>query len=315
MHNQPVVDRLKEFPTPIDTSVYEQAAALYAQRVGARALALYQVGNINYPGLSDLDLLLVVRDMRIDNVQFFSVYRRLPPRFHGLFLHEPFVVPLDCLDILRFTTHTRRQLLVGKDLASAITSESSGAEAWCRLFEGLCTHQAFLDNVRRTRIVRVRHMTAVANSLRFSIGFFDAIAATSWAKTYGSSLDTLKQSLLTDCLSEAVALQIFDHYYGTFQNLTVSIRERLSLPQTEDVVAYAKQFLRGDREVSGVDPEWARQRYQAIERYHAALARLKFSYGYLFFLAAYDDSVVKFRQDGFTARCLNGYYRLLAARS
>lgn len=286
---------------------------LYAQRVEARALAVYQVGNVKYPGLSDLDLLLIVRDAKLDNVQFFSVYRQLPKSFHGLFLHEPFIVPFDCLDILRFTTHTRRHLLRGDDLVSEILSESSSGETWCRLFEGLCTHQSFLVSVAKTATIRVRHMTAVANSLRFSLGFFDAIAATDLAATYGSKLDSLKQAMLADCLSRGVALQILEQYYDAFQNLTQLVRSRLTLSPQEDLITFGKQFLKGERDVLGVDATWVRQRYQAISKYHLALARLKVSYGYLFFLAAYEDSVVKYRQGGFTARWLNAYYRLLAA--
>jgi len=276
--------------------------------VATRALAVYQVGNVRYPGLSDLDLLIVVSDSRADNQQFFSVYNSLPKRFQQLFLHEPFVVPYDCLDCMQFTSHTSMRLLGGRDLASGLLPDTSKGEQWCRLLEGLCTYHSYFAHVAKTATIRVRHMTAVASSMRFTLAQFDAIQGSELAAQYSRQLDTFRSAFLADYQSQTLASQVFEYFFEAFQALEQTLQTRLPLAPNEEPTDFAKRFLAGERALPEVSAPWLRRRSQAIARYHQALNRLKMPYGYLFFLAAYSDSVNPYRQSRLTAKYFNAYY-------
>jgi len=312
---QPIIQHFKDFPTAIDAAAYAQAATNYARKVSSRAIAVYQVGSVRYPGLSDLDLLVVIRNPRIDNEQFFSIFNALPRNAHQLFLHQPFVVPYSCLECLRFTSHTKRKLLGGQDVASAIIPDNSQGEQWCRVFEGLCTYDSYFASIARTGAIRVRHMIAVASSLRFTLAQNDALLGTDAAIRYSVELDQLKLSILRDPMSHQVTLEIFDRFYHTFRTLEGVVRTRLALPMYQDLYEFGKQVLAAERDLPDVAPDWLRQRAETIASYHRALTALKMPYGNLFFLAAYEDRVTKFRQNRLTAKFLNAYYGLLARRA
>src|ERR1700730_1580989 len=83
----------KKMPHAATTEMYDEAVALYAQKIATRITALYRVGAMTFPGLSDIDLLVVVPHSRNDNNQFFNVFYRLPSRFHQLFRHHPSILP------------------------------------------------------------------------------------------------------------------------------------------------------------------------------------------------------------------------------
>jgi len=79
------------FLPPDNVGVYEQAARTYAARVMQfpSTLAVYQLGTINEPGVSDLDIIVVVRSTCAD-VAHLSIRYILQdePQFLAVFLHD-----------------------------------------------------------------------------------------------------------------------------------------------------------------------------------------------------------------------------------
>ena len=51
--------RVEQLPLPVDRSLYQEAIDTYLELSHKHIAALYVFGNIRYPGLSDLDLLVV----------------------------------------------------------------------------------------------------------------------------------------------------------------------------------------------------------------------------------------------------------------
>jgi len=310
LYSRPVIRSFKDFAKAIEPRLYAEAAALYAKRVAARAVAVYQVGNVNYPGLSDLDLLVVIEDRKMDNAQYFSVYRRLPKLFHDLFLHEPFILPKKCLAVLRFTSHARRQLLYGQDIAATIRHDVSPTEAWCRALEGLCTYDSFFALLSKSNGIRVRHLTAVGSSLRFTLRNLDMILGTDFATDYGRRFDALRKQLMADPKSETTSMSILCLFYDAFVKAGTTIRATLLQGTQRDLVAVAKQVLMGELKPKEVDSEYIADRFFMISEYHRGLQDLRMPYGYLFFLAAYSGTLPLYKQNGAVARFFNAYYRL-----
>ena len=93
-----------DLPEHATRGLYDEAISRYAAMVKGRAVGVHRVGNVRYPGLSDIDLLVVTEHEGVDNRYFFSALQRLPQRFHRLFLHEPFILPAWSLRVMRSTT-------------------------------------------------------------------------------------------------------------------------------------------------------------------------------------------------------------------
>src|SRR5437588_7176865 len=92
------------FPISIDRSTYDEAIARYVGAVEDRAVAIYQVGNISHPGLSDIDLVDVFAKPAWVNNQFFSPSFRLTRTFRPLFHHGPRFIPMACMDALEYSS-------------------------------------------------------------------------------------------------------------------------------------------------------------------------------------------------------------------
>jgi len=137
-----------DLPDPSTRGLYEEAISRYAAIVKSRAVGVHRLGDVRYPGLCDIDLLVVVEHEGLDNRYFFSALRRLPQRFHRLFLHEPFVLPAWSLRVLRYTTHRARKLIAGRDVLKPYTSSDEPAERWCRMLASYCSCAGFVSRTR-----------------------------------------------------------------------------------------------------------------------------------------------------------------------
>lgn len=94
-------------PPAVDMPLYEEAIAWMVERGrqigGVRAVC--DLGPIRYPGLSDIDLLYVVDEARLDVRALETLKRmRVPERFHAALLHDPYLVrERDLARIFEFT--------------------------------------------------------------------------------------------------------------------------------------------------------------------------------------------------------------------
>jgi hypothetical protein len=300
--------KIIELPVPLEGWLYHDAVARYACAVHDRSAAVYLIGNVSYPGLSDLDLLVVTDVARPDNEQYFSYRERLPQRDFPLFLHEPFILPARVLNVMRYTSHDRRALVAGKDILAGVSSEEGDHERWCRLLEGYCNYRSFADTIVNRAIMRGRHAVAVASSMRFTLRHADCVLGTALATPYASSIDAIRARFFKHDPYDAV-LEVWEIFMEAFGALEKALAERLSLSRGEHCEQFARRFFSGLVSVSGVDPAYVQERNAAIERYHRALASLQVSYGHLFFLAAH-VGMPRFAQPRWHGRAYHARYRL-----
>ncbi|MBC5827105.1 MAG: hypothetical protein GIW99_05410 [Candidatus Eremiobacteraeota bacterium] len=298
-----------DLPLKAPREWYDEAMDLYRGKVASRIKALYRVGNITYPGLSDLDLLLVTSESRLDNNQFFS-FERLPHRLHRLFLHQPFIIPADMTSIIEYTTHSRRELLYGDDIFDGSTSLENFTINYCRSLESFCHYRTYVARTRQRGWVSARMMIAVASAFRFSLADF-ALGETGISpQRYGERIDALRAAYYEEVSTPQALLQeAWSTLSGTVDDLERQLKERLPLRPGESSAEFAETFVNGQREVECLDESLVLRRRAIIEKYHRRLAQLRLSYGFLFYLTAYSRTLQPYRQRPLVRRIAQARYK------
>jgi hypothetical protein len=300
---------MTDFPVKVDRALYDEAAALYAAKVASRATAVYTIGNITFPGLSDLDLLVVTSAHQADNAQFFSVSYRLAERFDPVFLHNPLIVPGEHLDVLAYTTHQRRHLIGGKDVFAGASFVETDEERWCKLLEGYCTYSTFVALVESTQSIRGRRLIAKASSLRFSLRELDALCGTAHAQAYARELDDIRSSYFSRDPAEALAAA-WHEFKRMFDEMTRSLREILNLDRNQPIDDFARRVFRGGIRLDRIDAKYLAARSLAIDRYHEELAAMRLPFGQVFFWEAHGDRARLYAQGPVHNKLYRAKYKL-----
>lgn len=294
-----------DLPVRVERALYDDAMHEYAAKVAGRADAVYATGNINYPGLSDLDLLVVTSSKRADNPQYFSAMHRLPHVYGPILLHDPLVVPAQHKQVLRYTTHRNIRLIAGRDVLRGVAFLDTPEERWCRLLESYCTYAAFVASVESTQTCRGRRLIAKTSSLRFSLREMDALHGTQYAEPYGRRLDELRFTYYfrdpVETLGEAWKI-----FRDAYQTLTAWLESELGLCPGEKVDDFARRFFSGNARFDVVSAGYVQQRSAEIDAYHEGLARLQIPFGQMFFWEAHGVRGRMFRQ----RRLQNTVYRI-----
>jgi hypothetical protein len=179
-------------PQPANHALYDEAVTRYAEMVRARAIAVYRLGHVRYPGLSDVDLLVVTNRTGFDNQYYFSALHRLPQKLAGLFLHEPFILPAWSLRVMQYTTHRDRSLLAGRDALHAYQPHESDDERWCRMLESYCAYTTFIARTKESEMLSARLAISAASAFRYVLADAAHLFAAFDVRTYGSEIDAIR---------------------------------------------------------------------------------------------------------------------------
>jgi hypothetical protein len=308
--------QFRDLPRRIDRRLYDEAAACYARCVAPRVRGLYQVGNVSYPGLSDIDMVAVVDQARWDNNQFFSPFLRLPEAYRNLFHHGPRVVPMTCLDAVKFgsTGHqpvsddaapatgagSRRRLLVGTDALGPRTASLSPPWLACRVLEAAYLFRLALDELHAAPSVSAARMVSRAVALRYPMRHLAVLMAVDYDGEYDRALDQCRAALLEDDMSmrarSQTALEAFDLFSSALTRFESGVRSYFELPAGADVGLAAKEMLSGRMPINGADPSFIAARHDCMRSYHDALRAYGFSHGSIFATSPYDGRYAAYRQ-------------------
>jgi hypothetical protein len=302
--------KVTNIPSPASPALYAEAIDTYVRLVKRRAVAVYSVGNVQYPGLSDIDLVVVPNGSAVDNQYFFSAKGRLPRRFVDLFLHEPFILPRSCLQVMRHTTHHAPVLLAGQDVVRPFLPREVPAERWCRMLESYCSYSGFARRVRQSQSLHGRWTMAVANAFRYLLA--DAALAFPEVADHGAyvrHINAIRSQFfdLSDPSSGVhAAWELFAEH---FDRLDTMLREWLGGAEPHEAVQKSRALLSGEMRCSDFDAEYAIERARTIERYYQALQSAGFPYGGLFLIAAHPRGRRSIRKTPVTA-LLHTLYRV-----
>jgi hypothetical protein len=278
-----------DLPQPCTDGLYEEAARRYAAAVKSRAFAVYRSGDARYPALSGLELIVVTEHLGVDNRFFFSALQRLPQRYHRLFLHEPFILPAWSLRVMRYTSHSARTLVAGREVLSAYQPSSEPDERWCRVLESYCAFAGFVEKTLRICQLEGRHTIAVASALQRLTSDLAAVLPAAADGEYVSRIERIHRTFFDDDPVERVreTWTLFANAFGRFDAV---LRAHLNATTMEDASSIARARLRGEEACADVDRGYAFRRARDIGGYHQELVSLGFPFGRLFFAPAYPQT-------------------------
>lgn len=172
---------LTTWPLPARMDEYEEAAAMIERLLAALpgAVAVYRFGSVRAPGISDLDRLVVVRDVQA----LPDVWSRISPRARYLAMHSPFVADVETFRRHRwFADLSSLELVAGEEVL--IEPRPDGEAIQLRLAaEALVVAHLKLSKAAITGRVKVRPFLCELNNLGRNLAFADldrAAAPEAW---------------------------------------------------------------------------------------------------------------------------------------
>jgi hypothetical protein len=299
-----------DLPEPCTRSLYEEAISRYASMVKSRAVGIHRVGNVRYPGLSDIDLLVVTDHESVDNRFFFAARQRLPQRYHRLFLHEPFILPAWSLRVMRYTTHGTPDLVAGRDVLKPYTPSDEPAERWCRMLESYCSYAAFVERTRSSQVIRGRLTVAVANAFRFLLSDAAVILPEAADQAYVDEVEALRATFFEAADRAERVRAAWTLFANAFERFDAVLQRHLGAQTTNQAVKIARARIHGDESCDDFDRGYAFRRAQEIDGYHQELASLGFPFGHLFFIAAHPHAVRTLPRQPVVDTVLRNVYRV-----
>jgi hypothetical protein len=192
--------RVENLPVPLDRSLYQEAIDTYLDLSHRYIEALYTFGNVRYPGLSDLDLLVVPNDSYVAPLHL-HLRDRLPSRFDPILEHDVFVVPESQLGACRYRLCGPMALVYGRDVLAGMTAERSVAASLCNVLEQAHTMVGYTDQLRRSGVINARSCIRVFNSQRYKVQRVADLGLIE-DEGYGAAIDALRASFLKNPSSE-----------------------------------------------------------------------------------------------------------------
>lgn len=271
----------EDYPRRFPAHLYEEAANTYASLVSRRVHAVYRTGRVSVPGISDLDLIIVPIGPRYDNFAHFSL-RRLPDHLLPAFRHNPFVVPLEHREVMRYSSHNGPRLIHGRDVLTPSRYERSAEDSWSTLLEDYCHYQHFVGNARVTNRVAVRFLLSKLNSIRLPISALEMLTGSAGAdpETDAGLRRGLELRATWFDGAESPASRAVDGWElmnFIFDRFECGLRTALDLAPDADLRAFAHAFLSGEPVIPGLDPGRVRKRQEEVRQYLLRVSALTIS--------------------------------------
>lgn len=273
--------RVENLPHPVDRSLYQEATDAYLQLSHKYIEALYVFGTATYPGLSDLDFLVVPKDVYLAPLHV-HLRDRLPPRFDPIIEHEVFVVPEGHIAACRYVNPGPEgfRLVYGRDVLGGVTADSCAATGLCETLEHVHNKLVFLANLRRAGVLNARSCVRVFNSHRYNTQRLAQLGLME-ENGYGTTIDSLRTQL-----AAAPAADVVVQMYRAFEKAVSSSACVLQLlldvdPRSVGQVAAVSQG-RVTVPCARFQMDEARERAEALTAYLQELVRRNYWYGFPF---------------------------------
>ncbi len=271
--------RITNLPDVLDRGIYQEAVDLYLQDSADYLEALYGFGNQRYPGLSDLDLLVVPRD-RYFAPLYLHILGRLPQRFHCILEHDVFVVPESFTVVCSYTNANNLRLLHGRDVLSGTGREIPPAARVCHELERLYNAQIYARKLRNEQVIDARSSIRVFNSFRFSLKRLEELRFVEEGG-YGAEIDRLRNRYVENRAESWVA-QMYRLFDDAVRYAVRCVSESIGVDVTSTSEIKALSYGERSLALNGFDPKDARKRADVARAYRQELDRRHFWYGTLF---------------------------------
>jgi hypothetical protein len=298
-----------DLPQTATHALYDDAITRYAELVRARSIAVYRLGTVKYPGLSDIRLLVVMNRTGIDNRYYFSALHRLPARLRRLFVQEPFILPAWSMRVVQYTAHDSRTLLAGRDVLHSYASHLGSDEGWCRMLESYCSYAAFIARIRESGTLPGRLALSLADRFRYVLAGAARLPIGIDSRQYDEQWGAIRGSVF-ECDTTRAVEDAWKLLIQAFGDLHARIAVWAGVNDDGATIERARTLLRGEDSCEAFDREYAFRRARDIDGYHQELASLGFPYGHLFFAAAHPGAARTPLQTPVVSNFVRNIYRV-----
>lgn len=270
--------RVEQLPLPVDRSLYQEAIDTYLELSHKYVAALYLFGNIRYPGLSDLDLLVVPTNSYVAPLGL-HLMDRLPRRFYPIIEHEVFVVPESHLRAYSYRW-SPLSLVHGREVLAGMTGETAIAARVTQVLEDTNNMLGYLAQLERAGVLKARSCMRVFNSQRYNAGRLIDLGLMR-DDGYGATIDALRDRFMV-APDAACVLEMFGAFRESVTACARAVESSLGLdPRAFEPVA---SIAHGREPVRfpGFELEDAKRRARLIMSYRQELVRRNYWYGFWF---------------------------------
>lgn len=273
--------RVHNLPEPVSASFYEEAVAVYLAKASRYIESCYWIGNVNFPGLSDLDLLVIPRD-RLLAPQHLAIKRALPPQYHRIVLHDPFILPKSHLQVYRYASFGKGKLIYGPHLLANITEEGTIATRLCNELESLYREYHYLCYCKQRPSLNALLWIAIGSAFRFTLQSMVAcnLLPPCRYEEYKVTYDQMRAHYL-EAPCEKRFWQMFHYFEANLEHLLNKVSKELAV-DIRQVNSLNEFYARKSYSLPGLCRNEILQREAAIQDYLRSLRSRHFGYGSLF---------------------------------
>lgn len=256
---------------------YDDWVNKFIEKYSKYCISIYSLGNVSYPGLSDVDLIVIPKKNKF-NFIFFDLSKSSMNQMPFL-LHNPFLLLEEDIDLLKMTNFDNIKLIYGKDLLSTIKYENKFnilllLESFYSMkdyFQGLDPNQITIKDV------------PVMSSLRFTLKLAAEVLDINTDKEFGSKMDVLRKDYFTS------DNQLNEIYLLFKKNILFLIEEMNFFPFKRSHIFNAHYYLE-----YGLSYEDVFMSLKVRNRYTKNLNKNNFDYGSLLRSSFYPQQKLSF---------------------
>ena len=280
--------KIENLPQAVTAEFYQEAIDTFWAESRNFMVSLYRAGNINFPGLSDLDLVAVPKQRPFAPLML-SVLHVLPDKFRAILLHNTLIVPQSHLAIFRYSALSNLTHMHGEPILPDQPANYVPEHAACDVLERLYNYSLFWARQDLLGVIDVRFSVAVCSSIRFTMNQMADLGIPGDAN-YGSEFDAMRKGLMRD-RSVSHILKMIEYSRQTYQGCLLAVRDawginaenrREVVSVITGAVALSPQF----------NPDIIRERFRAITEYLRDLVRLRYWYGNVVSVAVHEREEV-----------------------
>lgn len=186
--------RIYNVPSKCDKNIYELCTLYYLSTSKKYIETLYTVGNVNYPGISDLDLIVIPKMNYLAPINL-EIFKQTPKIFRHIIHHNPFIVPLSSLKAWKYSPLNKPNLIFGYDFLREINKDNSDSNKIALLLEHLYSYLQYYDKTYKASSINARLSVPIYSSFRFTINYMYELNIIN-NNNYGRNFDYLRDALL-----------------------------------------------------------------------------------------------------------------------
>jgi hypothetical protein len=271
--------RVENLPLPVDPTLYQEAIEAYLERSHRHIEALYTFGTTHYPGLSDLDILVVPKGDYLAPLHL-HLKGRLPRRFDAIIEHEAFIVPRSQTRACRYLGWADLRLAHGPDVLGGVVTDISRTAILCETLEFVHNKLVFLANLRRTGLLNAASCIRLFNSQRYNVRRLAQLGLAQ-ENGYGDTIDMLRTQLLVSP-SEDLVVEMYRTFEKAMTACARALQSRFDLDLSSPGQVAAVTQGRVAVPFEGYRLADARERAADLASYLQELVRRNYWYGFPF---------------------------------